>query len=322
MLHYYSTIILLQSPQTRQMKAQAKNANMRMAAEQFKNAIDHLGSKEQPVVLGGVHVLHNLAMTFPKEYSRQVFEVLCSFIREETRRKGYPIEVDSRPSIVIQTILDKLFREDIELINAVTNQKFILYRKYKANLSRALLQRADLSNASLRKANLRHATLHGADLFGADLRKANLELAEFGKARLWNTKLQGAKLEQADFGTAQLLHTKLQGANLNGAKLNIVPDLNNADFRGIQSQWNYDDAILKAKDEKIELKTDLRFITLIDDNKNALQSEDEKKNWLRKRGAKVDDLPIEEVQELFKDFVPEWFKEERGRRKRRRRKRR
>jgi uncharacterized membrane protein YciS (DUF1049 family) len=76
-----------------QLASQADNARKQIAAEQFKNAIEHLGSEKQTVVLGGVHALHNLAMNFPDDYSQPVFEVLCSFIHEETIKSEYQKQV-------------------------------------------------------------------------------------------------------------------------------------------------------------------------------------------------------------------------------------
>ena len=49
------------------------------------------------------------------------------------------------------------------------------------------------------------------------------------------------------------------------------------------------------------LKTYLFGITLYDDDGKELD-EDGKKAWFREREANVDDLPAEEVRELFKGF--------------------
>jgi hypothetical protein len=49
----------------------------------FKNAIEHLGNKEPAIILGGIYALHQIAKD-NEEYSNQVFEILCSYIREET----------------------------------------------------------------------------------------------------------------------------------------------------------------------------------------------------------------------------------------------
>ena len=112
--------------QSDQLKTQANNAQKQIAAEQFKNAIEHLASEKQTFVLGGIHALHNLAMNFEDDYSQQVFDVLCSFIRTETTKPEYQARViamlekrddaDKAESpqyvtslIVIQTIVNKLF---------------------------------------------------------------------------------------------------------------------------------------------------------------------------------------------------------------------
>ena len=202
--------------QVKQVGDQAKNASKQIAAEQFKNAVDHLGSKKQAVVLGGVHALHNLATTFPKEYSKQVFEVLCSFIREETGKQDYqdqveaklaaeeesrqkdaksqktdtesaPIPTPSKPTeqprttslIVIQTIIDKLFREDVELeaVDKETGKKLILYRNHQAKLSEAFLRGVNFREAHLEDADLTKANLQGVHLTDANLQEARLNEA-------------------------------------------------------------------------------------------------------------------------------------------------
>jgi len=55
------------------LQPQENIAKRQSTAEHFKNAIDHLGSEQQPVVLGGVHALHNLAVYDSDGYSQQVF---------------------------------------------------------------------------------------------------------------------------------------------------------------------------------------------------------------------------------------------------------
>lgn len=179
-----------------QWQAQSEILKSQYKAEQFKNAIDQLGSEKQAVVLGSVHALHNLAMTYPKDYSKPVFEILCSFVREETRKDEYKTKETNAPSIVIQTIVDKLFREKIELdeIDKETGEKLQLYRAYKANLSGAFLQGTDLEEAKLREADLRDAKMQGAKLQGADLREAKLQ-----RAIMDGANLQGAKLYNTIF---------------------------------------------------------------------------------------------------------------------------
>jgi len=290
------------------------NTKTRIAADQFKNAIDHLGSQEQTIVLGGVHALHNLAETFPKEYSKQVFEVLCSFIREKTTQKAYqdkfsetldPSDKTQTTSlIVIQTIVDKLFRED-------ESRKF--YQEYKANLSGAFLRRVRFRGANLHKAilwdadfqwvDLSEAKLPGGELHRADLRGAYLYDTDLQGAKLFCARLEGAKLRYAKLDRANLENTNMQGAYLRKASIHSVINFEGAYLRGVQSRKedNSFNFVKTAIDHSDGLKTDLTGITLSDENGNELITEEDKKAWFRQRGANVDDLSPEQVQEIFKD---------------------
>ena len=74
--------------QTVQLKIQSENDGKQLAAEQFKNAIEHLGSHETAIILGGIHALHNLATNY-ESYRKQTLDILCGFIREETTKPDY-----------------------------------------------------------------------------------------------------------------------------------------------------------------------------------------------------------------------------------------
>ncbi|MCL2622992.1 MAG: pentapeptide repeat-containing protein [Planctomycetaceae bacterium] len=317
--------------QSQQMDQQADNTRKQIAAEQFKNAIEHLGSEKQTVVLGGVHALHNLAMTF-EEYRKPVFEVLCSFIREETAKEEYHKRVlavidfsdatkaTPKASIVIQTIVDKLFRYENPDESVYQDHKTKQY--YRANLSDAILRGVDLSDANLQRASLLNANLQGAGLYhvnlqSADLRNANLQGTKTSHMKLQDadlsdTNLQGANLYRANLRKATLLNANLRGANLFTVELQEHwPEDNDShvgqsvfqgtDFRGIQNSNEentsryFEDAIKNGTG----LKTDLTGIRLYDEKEKELNLDNEqKKAWLSERGANVDDLTAEEVQQL------------------------
>ena len=326
-----------------QFNQQTESTKKQIAAEQFKNAIDHLGSKEQAVVLGGVHALHHLAMNFPEQYSQSVFEVLCSFIREETRKpeyqenvlaeiassdkKEYPSDEkpDAKPTvsmnppkqatslIVIQTIVDKLFRDKNPDESVYRDHKTKQY--YRADLTGGFLQKVNLSNANLQRADLREANMQWVDLSEANLQGAKLVGANMQGAKLNAAILQGADLGRANLQGASLQFAHLQGAGLNAANLqgawllnaNLQGDkLVGADFRGIHSDWGYREIIEKAVKNNTDLKPDLSKITLYDDDGSELDlDEDGKKAWFIEKSRRddvVDDLPAKEVQELFEDF--------------------
>jgi hypothetical protein len=126
----------------------------------------------------------------------------------------------------------------------------------EADLSGALLDRAELDgvnfkganliNASLVKASLQDAHLEGVNLGGANLRGAemlNINLANarleganltkgwLEKANLSTARMEGAILTDADLTAAQLSGANLRNANLQGANLRRA-DLDATDLRG------------------------------------------------------------------------------------------
>jgi len=167
------------------------------------------------------------------------------------------------------------------------------------------LQWADLTEANLRMATLIYANLQESDLREAKLQGAYLLYANLQGANLSGAKLQGAYLGGTNLQEANLIGAELQGATFISAGLR-GQNFMNADFRGAQGQSDtYPRFIIaKALKDGNGLKTNLRSIRLFDDDGNELRdlTEDEKKKWLRDRGAKVGDLPDKEVQELFKGF--------------------
>lgn len=111
-----------------------------------------------------------------------------------------------------------------------------------ANLSSAILRKANLYGVALGGAKLADADLRQAGLDRADLHDAILERADLTGATLSVANLQNAKLAGAVLTDASLFGADLRGANFAGANLtNIVLDgakLDGANFKG---------AILPAK---------------------------------------------------------------------------
>ncbi|ARN78548.1 hypothetical protein BST97_11430 [Nonlabens spongiae] len=70
--------------------------------EQFKNAIEHLGSKEEPIVLGGISELFFLANESQK-FQAVVFNILCSKLRSEASTTKHAENINST---IVRTISD------------------------------------------------------------------------------------------------------------------------------------------------------------------------------------------------------------------------
>jgi uncharacterized protein YjbI with pentapeptide repeats len=183
-------------------------------------------------------------------YSKTVFEILCSFVREETSRGEYKVKNEKKFQLEGKALSASLHHDDIKkatsltVVQTIINRLFRradseeLYGKYyeDINLRHAVLRKVELYNAIMRKlddngnavrrkVDLRDVDLRGCDLQGIDLQGARLNRAKLQGAWLVGAKLQGANLTGAD----------LRGAVLDGAIFSKDTDLELADIRGIQS---------------------------------------------------------------------------------------
>ncbi len=92
-----------------------------------------------------------------------------------------------------------------------------------SNLSRLILQKANLEsafleNATLIKTDFRRANFSGATLHNANASNATMIDTMFYNANLIKTVMRYASLEQADFRLALMEGVDISGANLTGAK--------------------------------------------------------------------------------------------------------
>jgi len=183
---------------------QARTAQQGHITDRFSAAVEHLGSKELPVRLGGIYALWRLADDSAARDEKAVWDILCAFIRHPPHEPEKVAEKNEaanqrpvRPDI--QTILDLL-----ATATAASRRKAAGYRLdlnnsrlYHAILSLAKLPGADLYGAILSGADLSSAELYGADLTGAYLTDADLTDADLSGANLSSAELSGAELSQA-----------------------------------------------------------------------------------------------------------------------------
>jgi len=190
--------------------------------ERFKNAIEHLGTQNQAIILGGIHALNRIAQEVDS-YRSVVFDILCCYLREETSKeklwKEYPenIRRSIKPSIVIQTILDILFKSK--------ENKGYIYVGLHANLTGFKCINADLTNAILTNAKLYNVHLEGSDLSNAKLDESKFTLTSFESAILRNASFKhstitscnliGANLYKTDFRFVTFFSPDMRNANLN-----------------------------------------------------------------------------------------------------------
>ena len=222
---------------------QNKNSIKSERNERFKNAIEQLGNDKNAMVLGGIYTLHRIAKE-DKNYRENIFNILCSFVRDITTTESYQQKYTNAPSEPIQTILNILClnKNDSQIYCSHKNKLKINF--YNAYLYNANLEGVNLTDADLRLVNISSARLMNANLTNADLRSAhfiftdltasNLMNANLANAHFGSTNLANANLINADLTNVNLTNTYLSGAifiNANLMKINLTnADLMNANF--------------------------------------------------------------------------------------------
>jgi uncharacterized protein YjbI with pentapeptide repeats len=223
--------------QARAANEQARIAQQGHITDRFSRAVEHLGSEELPVRLGGIYALWRLIKDSPERDVISVIDILCAFVRDPP----HVANATNTLSPDVQTVLNLIGNEN-------ANYRALLPAEYRldltgANLRHAHLTEADLHGAKLTGAKLAHAdlagaNLAGANLAGANLAHANLPMADLTRVDLWGANLTvahlyganltGDNLRDANLTDADLLSANLTGANLRGANLKgaILEDAN------------------------------------------------------------------------------------------------
>ncbi len=194
--------------------------------ERFKNAIEHLGNEKEPIILGGIAELHQIAKESKAEYAEVVFNILCSYIRSIAniyRKKAEEINYT-----VIQTIINNLFKNSANTENP--------YLGLKADLKSSNLISVDLDNVDLSGANLAFCYL--PSISNSNLRNSILNKAVFSLCDIVNVNFIGSILHQTIFHASTLencdfsaktnlistafVDSVIENVNFNGTALNGI----------------------------------------------------------------------------------------------------
>jgi hypothetical protein len=198
--------------------------------ERFSRAVDHLGSNNRDVRLGGIYTLERIAKDSPAD-RRTVQSVLGAFVRNHA---PWPVGTPDGPEHPTARVDERVpwlqYRApDVQGAVSVLGRRLPYPDPVRLFLARvdlrgAFLDGAGLSNTSFRHANLARAVMRGVDLRGsdltdADLREAWMDRAQLTGANLSQAYLQGAKLNEAVLENANLIGADLRGADFQDAHL-------------------------------------------------------------------------------------------------------
>jgi hypothetical protein len=222
---------------------QAHVAEQGLFTERFSTAVEHLGSEQLPVRLGGIYALWRLTEDSPKRDVVSVIDILCAFVRNPPHASADPpleeIVWEERRNGDIGEVLQDVvvpMRPDVEAIVNLISDEQANFRDslppgYRLGLAGSTLRSANLSNANLAEANLSNANLSKAHLSNADLSDADLRSTDLSEAYLAGAILLRANLRSANLDNANLINANLFNANLRGASL-VGTDLMNAVLDG------------------------------------------------------------------------------------------
>lgn len=256
---------------------QFEHAQKSQIDERFKNAVEHLGSDKEAIILGGVVELHQIAQVNEETYGKVVFNILTSYVRSQTDC----LNVDPKEikHAVIQTICDYLFKD-----------KEHIHYPYKDLI-------ANLESVNLNTINLDNADLSGTQLYDSFLpsckntnyEKANLRSCVFFNGNIENNNFKKAlrRFTEMNLKKNQSLYTSLVDDELKPPYLSIgegdVIDIEHIALNMLS----------RAKEPILNL--DESLFTSLNINKKAIKKHDNF-IWVRRMNT---------LQLVYKDHVKE-----------------
>ncbi|MDR0832631.1 MAG: pentapeptide repeat-containing protein [Candidatus Symbiothrix sp.] len=159
----------------------------------FNNAIGHLGNDNPAVVLGGIHVLHQIAIEH-ENYRQIVHNLFCSYLRENSATL-YKGTGKSNPSIkcpvIIQMLIDYLFKPYNEVKN--------IYH-FDSDLSGSVLK-----NCNFNTATITNCIFNSGTLTNCIFRFAKLTKCSFESTTLTKCGFGGSIVIECSFEKAKLI---------------------------------------------------------------------------------------------------------------------
>lgn len=198
----------------------------KQVTERFSKSIEHLGSKEIEIRLGGIYALEQIAFDSAK-YQWTIVEILSAFIRNKRPlNSNDPVGIDVQAALIVisKREIKQPNNKSINLRSVNLGDIEVLCAKLLGvDFSKAILIRSNLSGSILTCANLSGANLGNAIISRVDLRGANLTDTDLSDTDLSHSDLNMADLRGADLCGANLSRTLLLGADLSTSK-NLTQD--------------------------------------------------------------------------------------------------
>jgi uncharacterized protein YjbI with pentapeptide repeats len=171
--------------------------------ERFKNAVEHLGSDKEPIILGGVAELYQIAIENSNEYAEIVFNILTSYIRTSTNI--HKKKADDFSVTIIQTIINYLFKS-----KSKNNYPFL---GFTGNLSASNLNSINIDSVDFVGFNLSF-TLFPMYINDVDFSDSNLSKAQFSLSRINNCDFSNTNLHSTYFHFSEIRNSSFEEASI------------------------------------------------------------------------------------------------------------
>ena len=181
-------------------------------SEQFKNAIEHLGSDKEPIILGGVSELNQISKENQTKYSEIVFNILTGYIRSNTKKE--------KQKTVIQTIIDFMFNENTT------------YHKYFADLSYCDLVGINFINKDLSNIDFTNSKL--SSLVNCKIKNTNFSRTQFFFSSIENINFENCQINNTIFYGGQVNNVTFKKLNDYPSAQFVDCSLENVSFHNIQ----------------------------------------------------------------------------------------
>lgn len=208
----------------------------------FKDAATLLGGEHVSTILSGVYALHQIAEEsygedqYQQGYVNVIHEILSAYIRENTatienKDNGKAWRVNEKPTVVIQTIMSVLFKNERSIYkNLVTDLSDCVFEDInldEANLVGVDFSRTKFIRSSLKSSNFESCYLEEVFIDDVDFSKSKFFQVIFDHSFIRSTKFTDTEIENTDFWDASL-----EDVNFEKAKLTKV-DFKDAKFSNI-----------------------------------------------------------------------------------------
>lgn len=180
----------------------------------FSKAIEHLGSEDLHVRLGGLYALERIAKESDRDYW-PIIEIITSYIRV---RSPWTEEKDAEPPITDR--YPSKLPIDIQAAITILSRRQHSYEKGESerlDLSGTDLRQVRIDRANFSKADFSRAHLDGAIIVSSNLKAASFIEGSIRKAWVANSDMSGAVLWEARGEESWFSLTNLKGATLDNA---------------------------------------------------------------------------------------------------------